>query len=376
MRLSDFIVRDMETILTQWEAFAATLLPAAANMESQALRDHAQQILVAVAQDLRAIQTKEAQLEKSMGQAPRLMDAPATAAQTHALLRARSGFDINQLAAEYRALRASVLRLWIDDCEPEVPHQDDMIRFNEAIDQALAESVGFFSEQVNQARNLFLGMLGHDMRSPLQTIQMTALYLAKLDAGEQVTGAASRLINSGARMQALLNDMLDFNRTKLGLGIDIVPCAVDLAKLVADELDQLRAAHPQHRLDLEVVGNSQGVWDGQRLQQVLANLVMNAIKYGAPGAPVRVVVTGEAAEVRLEVKNSGEVIDTATLERIFDPLRRGPHHEHRHDADGSLGLGLYIVREIVKAHRGEINARSDETETVFTVRLPRSGQHS
>jgi signal transduction histidine kinase len=219
-------------------------------------------------------------------------------------------------------------------------------------------------------------MLGHDMRSPLQTIQMTALYLARLSAGKQVKGAASRLINSGAHMQALLNDMLDFNRTKLGMGIDIVPCAVDLAKLVADELDQLRAAHPQHRLDLEAVGNSQGVWDGQRLQQLLANLIMNAIKYGASGAPVRMVVTGDAAEVRLEVKNSGEALDTATLERTFDPLQRGPHHEGRHDADGSLGLGLYIVREIVKAHRGEINARSDETETVFTVRLPRSGQHS
>jgi signal transduction histidine kinase len=374
MRLAEFILRDMEAIVAQWEAFAATL-PAAANLESSALRDHAPQILMAVAQDLTTAQTRDAQRKKSMGQAPKLIGAPATAAQMHAVLRAHSGFDINQLAAEYRALRASVLRLWVDDCEPEVPDLDDMIRFNEAIDQALAESVGFFSEQVDRARNLFLGMLGHDMRSPLQTIQMTALYLARINAGEQVTEAASRLINSGARMQALLNDMMDFNRTKLGVGIDIVPSAVDLAKLVADELDQLRAAHPQHRLDLDVVGDTRGVWDGQRLQQLVANLVMNAIKYGAPDAPVRVVVTGDTAEVRLEVKNSGEAIDTLTLERIFDPLQRGPHHEPRHDAD-SLGLGLYIVREITKAHGGEINVWSDETETAFTVRLPRRGLHA
>ena len=99
---------------------------------------------------------------------------------------------------------------------------DDVIRFNEAIDQALAESISFFSVQVDQARNLLLGMLGHDMRSPLQTIQMTALYLANLNAGDKVSGAASRLIRSGARMQALLGDMLDFNRTNLGLGINIV----------------------------------------------------------------------------------------------------------------------------------------------------------
>ncbi|SOE94073.1 His Kinase A (phospho-acceptor) domain-containing protein [Burkholderia sp. D7] len=222
MRLADFILRDMETILGQWEGFALTLLPAPADMKSLALRDHARQILEAVAKDLSTSQTKEAQLEKSMGRAPRLIGAPETAAQTRAVLRARGGFDINQLAAEYRALRASVLRSWIDECQPEAPHADDVIRFNEAIDQALAESIGFFSVQVDQARNLLLGMLGHDMRSPLQTIQMTAVYLANLNAGDKVSGAASRLIRSGARMQALLGDMLDFNRTNLGLGVEAI----------------------------------------------------------------------------------------------------------------------------------------------------------
>src|SRR6476659_1418369 len=164
----------------------------------------------AVVVDLSTSQTQEAQAEKSMGRAPKLFDAPETAAQTHALLRAQSGFDINQLAAEYRALRASVLRLWTNACEPETPHLEDMIRFNEAIDQALAESIGFYSAQVDQARNLFLGMLGHDMRSPLQAIQLTATYLAALNAGAQVSEAASRLINGGARIKALLDDLFDF----------------------------------------------------------------------------------------------------------------------------------------------------------------------
>lgn len=371
MRLADFIIRDMESILAQWEAFAATLLPAAASMQSLALRNHAQQILQAVAKDLSTVQTKEAQAEKSMGRAPALVGAPETAAQTHALLRARSGFDINQLAAEYRALRASVLRLWMDDSLREAPHPDDVIRFNEAIDQALAESVGHFSAQVNQARNLLLGMLGHDMRSPLQTIQMTAQYLSALNAGKQVSGAASRLIRSGARMQALLDDMLDFNRTRLGLGISIAPTDADLEKLFADELDQLRAAHPDRQVDLDVEGDCRGVWDGRRLQQLLGNLVLNAIKYGAPDAPVRVVITGEERDVRFEVRNHGPAIERMTLERIFDPLRRGLNHKDSYDAEGNLGLGLYIAREVAKAHGGEIEARSDETETVFAVRLPR-----
>ncbi len=170
MRLADFIMRDMESILGQWEAFAATLLPAAANLKSLALWDHAQQILEAVAADLSSAQTTEVQRVKALGRAAKLTEASETAAQTHGHLRAHSGFEINQLVAEYRALRASVLRLWMDECQPEAPHSDDIIRFNEAIDQALAESVSFFSAQVDQARNLLLGMLGHDMRSPLQAI--------------------------------------------------------------------------------------------------------------------------------------------------------------------------------------------------------------
>jgi signal transduction histidine kinase len=373
MRLADFILRDMESILVQWEAFAATLLPAAAEMKSLALRDHAQQILEAVAKDLATFQSREAQMDKSLGNGPVALGAPETAAQTHAVLRACSGFDIRQLAAEYRALRASVLRLWMDDCAPGQPFIDDVIRFNEAIDQALAESIGFFSGQVDQARNLLLSMLGHDMRSPLQTIQMTASYLAALNAGAKVSEAAARLINSGARMQALLDDLLDFNRTNLGLGINIAPVEVDLTRLFADELDLVRAAHPDVRIDLEAAGELRGVCDGRRLQQLLGNLVLNAIKYGAPNEPVRVTMTGDPQHIRFDVSNTGPRIEPPALELIFDPLHRGANQANQYDSDGNLGLGLYIAREIAKAHGGEIAARSDEQQTTFSVRLPRVG---
>ncbi|CAB3777889.1 Adaptive-response sensory-kinase SasA [Paraburkholderia ultramafica] len=372
MRLADFILRDMEPILAQWEAFAATLLPAAANMESLGLRDHAEQILHAVAKDLRSSQTREAQREKSLGRAPRLTDATETAAQTHALLRARAGFNINQLAAEYRALRASVLRLWMDDCVPESPDLDDVIRFNEAIDQALAESVTLFSMQVEQNRNLLLGMLGHDMRNPLQAIQVTASYLAALNAGDRVSGAAARLIRSGARMQALLDDITDFNRTKLGLGIKITPTSVNLANVLDDELDELRAIHPDRQIELRVSGDSQGVWDGPRLQQLLGNLVTNAIKYGAQDTPVCVTVTGDVTHVRIEVSNCGPAIEASMLERMFDPLMRGSVHEGTDDRAGNLGLGLYIASEIAKAHHGAIEVRSNDVETLFSVSLPRA----
>jgi signal transduction histidine kinase len=293
VNLADFILRDMENILQQWEEFAAAQVPAATNMNALALRDHAQPILEAVARDIVRPQSPQQQANKSRGLAPQAVDASDTAAQTHALLRARSGFDINQLASEYRALRATVLRLWAAACGPVGTDAQQMIRFNEAIDQALAESIAYFSAEVNQARNLLLGMLGHDMRSPLHAIQVTAAYLAKLNAGAEVFDAASRLINSGRRMKAFLDDLLDFNRTQLGLGITIAPVPVDMAELFESELQLVRAAHPGRLLELES------------------------------------------------------------------------------NADGGLGLGLFICRQIATAHGGDVSVRSDETATVFTVRFPR-----
>lgn len=376
MRLADFILHDIDQIVVEWEIFAATQLPAAADMPSLALRDHAKEILEAVAADLKTTQTRAAQQAKSKGLAPIISGASETAAQTHAVLRARSGFNINQLAAEYRALRASVLRLWMQACPPGELHLDDIIRFNEAIDQALVESINFFTKRIDQTRDLLLGMLGHDMRSPLQTIQMTATYLAALNAGADISEAAERLVHSGARIKALLDDLVDFNRTQLGLGIKIVPEQADLASLFADELQQLRAAHPGRRIDLEVSGDVQGRWDGRRLQQVLGNLVENAVKYGAPDMPIRVLVTGADHEVRFEVRNSGAPIERTRLEQIFEPLKRGLDQEDpetdTRDHDGSLGLGLYIAREIALAHRGHIEARSEKMETAFVVSLPRA----
>ena len=116
------------------------------------------------------------------------------------------------------------------------------------------------------------------MRNPLNTILMTASHLATLNAGAEVSEGAARLIRSGSSMKALLDDLVDFNRTKLGLGINIALADVDLAAAFADELEQLRGAHPARRLELEVVGDTRGRWDRLRLQQLLRNLVSNAIK--------------------------------------------------------------------------------------------------
>jgi signal transduction histidine kinase len=296
-QLADFIIQEMESILAAWEAFAGNLLPAAADMSSHALRDHAEQILQAVAEDLRAVQTPLQQVEKYKSLVPRPSGTAHTAAETHALLRVQSGFDINQMASEYRALRASVLYLWAKACEPDAINAHDAIRFNEAIDQALVESIAVFSVQVDSERDLLLGMLGHDMRNPLQVIQLTAKALARLDAGTEVATAAARLSKSSANIKALLDDLLDFNRKKFGLGLTIAPSTIDLADTFAGELEQLRVAHPDRDIEFEVTGDVTGTWDKYRLHQLLGNLVVDALKYGTFSSPVRVVLTGRPAEV-------------------------------------------------------------------------------
>ena len=192
MKLSDFILSEMNSIVAQWDIFAAAQLPAAAHMGSLALRDHAEQILQAVAKDISTAQTVEERSDKSNGSTPRAIKSPNTAAETHALLRAKSGFSIDQMAGEYRALRTSVLDLWTKNSEPNTVDPRDIIRFNEAIDQAVGESVAVFNAQIDNERNLLLGTLGHDMRNPLHVIELTAKTLSKMDAGTDVATCAAR----------------------------------------------------------------------------------------------------------------------------------------------------------------------------------------
>lgn len=370
MRLADFILGNIDPIVDAWEAFAATQLPAARAMTPLELRNHAEHILRAVAKDMVSPQSGDEQFDKSLGKSPGIINAAETAAQTHGMLRAKSGFDLNQMASEYRALRASVLRGWMQACSPQPPHLDDIIRFNEAIDQALAESIAFYTARTQHGRNLFLGMLGHDMRTPLQAIQATATYLGATNPDAAVTEAAARLIRSGNRMQALLNDLVDFNRINLGLGIAVHRDPAELGEFLTEAVSQLRAVHPDRSIELEVHGSTTGSWDAASLQRMLDNLVGNALKYGHQDTPVRVIVIGRDNDVAIEVHNQGGPVDLSTLRSFFEPLKRGPHIEGSASDDG-LGLGLYIAREVVKAHGGDIEARSDPNGTVMVARLAR-----
>jgi signal transduction histidine kinase len=187
MRLADFITTNTEPILLKWEAFARTLLPAAGGLDVAGLRDHAEQILQTIARDLKISQSRSERVAKSRGEAPRAPHSPETAAETHAVLRATGGFSMDQMVAEYRALRSAVLDLWADAHEPGPDTLSDISRFNEAIDQAVAESVHFFSLESERWRNVFLGVLGHDLRGPLNAILLTSQLLFELSHGRAVS---------------------------------------------------------------------------------------------------------------------------------------------------------------------------------------------
>ena len=136
-------------------------------------------------------------------------------------------------------------------------------------------------------------------------------------------------------------------------------------------MEQLRGAHPSRQIELAIKGDTRGLWDGVRLQQLVRNLVANAINYGAADTPIHVMLTGDEAEITIEVKNGGPPIEKEVLKQIFDPLKRGLGQGNRNDSGAGLGLGLYIVREVARAHGGEVTVQSENGETVFAVRLPR-----
>jgi signal transduction histidine kinase len=224
------------------------------------------------------------------------------------------------------------------------------------------------AEHTVRYNELFAGMLGHDLRNPLNAITTAAYYIAKTNPGAKTGTAATRIIASSERMARMIDQLLDFTQIRIGNGIALRLTRVDLAELCARIRDELEAAHPESAITVEAVGDTVGEWDYDRLLQVLSNLVGNAIQHGSQGCRVTISEDGSRpTEVHLDVHNHG-IVEPEVLPVLFEPFRgTGKRHHTR-----GLGLGLFITRQIVAAHGGVIDVRSTaEDGTTFSVRLPR-----
>ncbi len=369
MRLAAFIRGNRTKIVAEWAEFARGVVP---GMNLEELRDHVVGMLDAVAIDLDTPQSKQEQTDKSKG--PDAGEpAPNTAASAHGFDRASFGYTPGQMMAEFRALRASVLRLW-SAVQTEFSRDDleDVTRFNEAIDQLLAESVATYTLDVANSKDLMLGVLGHDLRTPLGAIMMTASTMMTREGPDwpQLKSAA-RIVKCVTRMDEMIRDLVDFTRSRLGAGIPIVRGATDLAVVCQQTVDEITAFHPQCTVTFESTGLVQGAWDGGRVAQVLSNLIGNARQHGRDGVPIAVRLRGEDDGVVLTVHNQGPVIAPDQVASIFDPFRQLAASPTKARDPQSAGLGLYIVKAIVTAHDGTIAVASDAGGTTFTICLPR-----
>jgi len=353
----------MDEIVAEWEAFAHTLLPAAATMTSLALRDHARPILQAIAKEIQSDKVQD----KSTG---------GTAATTHGALRHLSGFNLLQLGSEYRALRASVIKLWRSHLAKE--HHgalDDLARFNESVDQALAESIASYADELARSRDTFLAILGHDLRSPLAAVSMSGHYLsnAGLLGGKQELQAVARIQRGAAKMDAMIRDLLEYTKTRLGRGIPVVRAACNIGRICEGVVEEMRSGHPGRVFRLGISGELDGLFDSARLEQVFGNLLNNAVQHGAEDSPVILEAHGAPDAISVQVTNYGPAIPADALQVIFNPLVQVPTTGDERNS-GSLGLGLFIARNIVQGHGGTLEVESsDAGGTVFTARLPRRG---
>ena len=361
------------------------------------MRDEAEDILRATAVDMQSHQTAAQQAEKSKGES-RPWDESGDltrASASHGTGRVASGFDMWAVVAEYRALRASVLRLWRDSGPaPDLRDLDDVTRFNESVDQSLTHAIRSYAEQVernrkallaseqasrreaegaNQAKDLFLATLSHEMRTPLNAIVGWLSVLRHEDAETRHFQEGLKVIERNTKAQVqLIDDLLDVSRIVSGkLRVDIQPC--ELADVINAGVNVTRPAAEARgiALDVRLDPSATGAWcDSVRIQQVVWNLVSNAVKFTPKGGRVEVTLRREKSSFQIQVSDTGQGVSPELLPYVFDRFRQADSSMRRSFA--GLGLGLSIVKYIVEAHGGTVEATSpgEGKGSTFTVRLP------
>jgi len=355
--LTAFIRAHTQVILDEW-LLRAEKLPSARGLPPPSLRDHVPAILDRLA---------DAIDRRDHGPRP-LEDLP----EQHAALRYHEGYDLRQVVAEYRLLRHVIADLYTDQGDlssDSRPKMKPLTVMHEAVDRAISEAVDQYAAERDRVRDQFIAILGHDLRDPLQAILFTAnAQLARAhDVDATTVNAATRTATAATRMERMIADLLDFARGHLGGGFTVVPTRFDARTFVSHIVHELAHAHPDRDIRClaeEAAGDFSVEWDSDRIAQILANLVGNALVHGSD--PVSIRLTDNGGEVAIAVGNHGE-IPLDVLPHLFDPFVSDQPNGGRR----GLGLGLYIAQQIARAHGGDVRAASSKGETTFLVRLPR-----
>jgi signal transduction histidine kinase len=365
------LLRDRkEDLVQQWtrRVLDDPSVPEANRLSEPELRDDIPRLIDRITKCLEASEEGEAS-----GQAI----AESSTVRDHARQRVSKEYRLTAVLSELMQFRGAVLDL-IATTGTAV--EIDAARcLHAAIDQSMIcgsqemeESViKTFREQA-AFRERFIGILGHDLRDPLQSINLVTARLGLDLTAEPQRKLVGRIAAISNRMGRMIADLLDVTRARLGGAIPIAPKEADLGAVARQTIDEMADARAHRTIELETHGDLRGVWDPDRMAQVLSNLLSNALDYSPPDTLVRVVLRGELAHVLVTVNNQGPTVATEVMAQLFDPFVQGSQGGRVARGQG-LGLGLFIAQQIVVAHKGSIDVASTQEEgTTFTVRVPRS----
>ncbi|WP_438036569.1 sensor histidine kinase [Sorangium sp. So ce204] len=300
-----------------------------------------------------------------------------SAAKEHARSRAVRRYGLDHALRELSLFRSALLEecrsasIALEGGSAQLIHSAiDMVMSTVAVTMERETSSELRKEA--EFRDRVMAILGHDLRDPLSSIHMAASLLQKReDMPEGGSKMLARVTRCADRMARMINDLLDLTRSR-ARGIPIEPKPTNLHDMCRHLLNDLELLHPERAILYSHHGDGRGVWDSDRLAQMVCNLLRNAIHYSPPSTPVHVTIDGQGERMVLSVNNQGTPISPELLPRLFEPFRRGAREAEAQSASGGLGLGLFIARQIVIAHGGTIGAMSDQEHgTTFTVSLPR-----
>lgn len=355
-QLADLLRDRADEILHRW-VNQARVLPAVKDQPLDVLRNAIPELLEHV-----AVALEEGQPPGELTEISR----------EHAQVRMEVGIDARQLIAEYQLLRRAVLEVIGDALEDaeSLPARHQLVGIallNELLDAAVIDSVDAYMEERDRAREVFIAVLGHDLRNPLHLIRLATATL--LRRGDQLDHDQLRRVSGAAkaldRIDGLVSDLLDFARGRLGGGIPINPSSNDLHEIVSDVAEELSMTHPNR--DVQIAQHEEdcciGEWDRPRISQAVSNLMMNALTHGED--PITVSVREQNDELVIEVTSRG-AIPERLRKSLFDPFVSSVKGE------GGLGLGLYVVDQIARAHggRAEIEGGREDRTTARMI-LPR-----